>query len=236
MKIARIALLLVMIILALTVMTGCRLAPFKEEWHFFSYKENMTFIGGVTLNMGFSDASHAYPFAGVENQNIGISFSKDGKVEFTPKDGITLYGTYTYEHSGFNYTSFTITLENGDVIEGSSMKTAKEKKLALEYKNTVYNFTTEDKRSNITMDRIVERILNGDIDCLHEVAVLKDGDTYGVQFSEMLHYPIKEGTAVFAVQIHKDGTYEILNELHEGNALSTYNNAADYVIIYYVEK
>ncbi len=235
MKIAKISLLLVFIILTLTLMTGCRCKPFKEEWHFFSYKEDMTFINGVTLNMGFSDASHAYPFAGIENQNIGISFTEDGKVEFTAKDGITLYGTYTYEHQGLSYTSFTITLENGDVIEGSSMKTMKEKKLALTYNGTVYNFTTENQRSGITMDNIVKRILNGELDSLHEAEVIISGEECGVQFSEMLHYPINEGTAVYAVRIHSDGTYEILDEIYEGKVLSTYNNNADYVVLYYID-
>ena len=235
MRIAKISLLLLLITLALVVMTGCRLAPFKEEWHFFSYKEDMTFINGVKFNMGFSDASHAYPFAGIENQNIGISFTKDGNVEFTPKDGKTLYGTYTYENQGLSYTSFTITLDNGDTIEGSSMKTAKEKKLALTYEGTIYNFTTESQRSGITMDDIIERILDGELDSLHEAEVIISGEECGVQFSEMLHYPIKEGTAVFAVRINSDGTYEILDKVYEGKVLSTYNNKADYVVLYYID-
>ena len=235
-KIIRIILIILLIIIVLALIFNRRLAPFKEEWHFFSYKEDMTFIGGEKLNMGFSDASHAYPFAGIENQNIGISFSKDGKVEFTPKDGKTLYGTYTYKHSGLSYTSFSITLENGEVIEGSCMKKSKEKKLALTYQGTIYNFTDESQRSGITMDAIIQRIIAGDIDCLNEAEVIKSGEDIGVQFSELLHYPITENTAVFAVRINKDGTYEILNEIYEGKVLSTYNNSADYVILYYVEK
>lgn len=235
MKIARIALLLVIMMLALTVMTGCRLKPFKEDWYFFSYKEDVTFLGGVTLNMGFSDASHVYPFAEIENDNIGISFSKDGKVEFTPKDGITRYGTYTYYHKG-NYTSFVITLENGETVEGSSMKTLKEKKLSLTYQGIVYNFTAESKRVGINTDTVVAKIFAGDYGDLNEAAVLEHEGGYAVRFSEMIYYPLTSETAVCAVQINKDGSYEYLSELRVGNVLSTYVKGADYVIIYYVEK
>lgn len=235
MKIARITLLLVFIIIILTVMTGCRLAPFKEEWHFYSYKEDMVFMNGVTLNLGFSDASIVYPFAGVEADNIGISFTKDGKVEFTAKDGITRYGTYTFEHIG-NYTSFTITLEDGEIIEGSSMKNMKGKKLALTYKDTIYNFTDEQKRVGITLDNVISQIRNGSYGELNEASVFKNDDGYAVRFSEMVYYPIRETTAVYAMQINADGSYEVLNELHEGEVLSTYNNEADYVIIYYIVK
>ncbi len=235
MKISKIALLLVFIILTLTVMTGCRLVPFKEEWHFYSYKEDMVFMNGVTLNLGFSDASIVYPFAGVEADNIGISFTKDGKVEFTAKDGITRYGTYTFEHIG-NYTSFTITLEDGEIIEGSSMKNMKGKKLALTYKDTIYNFTDEQKRVGIKTDAVIEQIVNGNYGDLNESSVVKTESGFSVKFSEIVSYPIRETTAVYAVQINADGSYEVLNELHEGEVLSTYNNEADYVIIYYIVK
>jgi hypothetical protein len=235
MKISKIALLLVFIMLSLTVMTGCRLAPFKEEWYFYSYVEDMTFINGVVLNIGFSDASTVYPFAGVDTDNIGISFTQDGKVEFTAKDGVTRYGTYTFEHIG-NYTSFTITLEDGEIIEGSSMKSLKNKKLALTYKDTIYNFTHEQKRIGITIDSVISQIRNGNYGELNEASVFKNEDGYAVRFSEMVYYPIRETTAVYAVQINKDGSYEVLNELREGEVLSTYNNEADYVIIYYIEK
>ena len=236
MKISRILSLIIIALLSLTLLVGCRCTPYKEEWHFYSYKQDITFVGGVKLNMGFSDASHAYPFAGVESQNIGISFSKDGKVEFTPKDGKALHGTYTYEHAGRNYTSFTITLENGEIIEGSSIKTLKDTKLALTYQGVIYNFIDKDKRMGITIDDVIRRILDGDKDCLNEATVLKDGDGYAVRFSEMIYYPIKEETAVYAVQIYKDGSYAILDELREGNVLSTYNNGADYIVVYYIEK
>ena len=235
MKIKRIALLLTFIILTVTLMTGCRLAPFKEEWYFYSYKEDVTFMNGVTLNLGFSDASIVYPFAGVEADNIGISFTKDGKVEFTSKDGVTHYGTYTYEHSG-NYTSFTITLNNGEIVEGSSMKTSKANKLSLTYKGTIYNFIDEDQRSGVTVNDVISQIMSGKIGDLNEATVFKNEEGYGVRFSEMIYYPITATTAVYAMQINKDGSYEVLTELREGEVLSTYNNQADYVIIYYIEK
>ena len=235
MKISKIALLLVFIMLALTVMTGCRLAPFKEEWYFYSYVEDITFINGVTLNIGFSDASTVYPFAGVDTDNIGISFTQDGKVEFTAKDGVTRYGTYTFEHIG-NYTSFTITLEDGEIIEGSSMKSLKNKKLALTYKDTIYNFTHEQKRVGIKIDSVIEEIVGGNYGYLNESSVVKTESGFSVKFSEIVSYPIRETTAVYAVQINADGSYEVLSELREGEVLSTYNNEADYVVIYYIEK
>ena len=73
-KILKIALFVVVLIIAVfLLLNSCHCKPYKEEWHFFSYKADMVFLNGVTLNLGFSDASHAYPFAGIEHQNIGIS-------------------------------------------------------------------------------------------------------------------------------------------------------------------
>lgn len=227
--------LVVLIILTLLLLSGCRCKPFKVEWHFFSYKEDMVFINGVTMNAGFSDASHAYPFAGVEHQNIGISFTKDGKVEFTPKDGVTLYGTYIYEQDGLTYTSFTITLDNGEIVEGSCMKTLKETKLALTYQDTIYNFTDKNHRSGTTIYDIIQRILNNDIDSLHEAEVVIDGDKCGVQFSDMLYYPIDDDTVVYAIKIYSNGSYEVLDKVYEGKVLSTYNNKADYIVLYYID-
>ena len=85
------------------------------------------------------------------------------------------------------------------------------------------------------MDTVIQRIRNGETDSLHSVNVYKDGEKYSVRFSEYVTYPIKEDTAVYAVHIKADGSYEILNEIREGEALSTYNNNADYVVIYYVD-
>ena len=188
-KILKIALFVVVLIIAVfLLLNSCHCKPFKEEWHFFSYKADMVFINGVTVNMGFSDASHAYPFAGIEHQNIGISFTKDGKVEFTPKDGVTLHGTYTYENDGVTYTSFTITLENGEIVEGSCMKTLEETKLALTYQGIVYNFTNEGQRTGTTIYDVIGRILNGDYDCLSEAEVIISGgeNLYPVQIEDFL--------------------------------------------------
>ena len=235
-KILKIALFIVVLIIAVfLLLNSCHCKPFKEEWHFFSYKADMVFLNGVTLNMGFSDASHAYPFAGIEHQNIGISFTKDGKVEFTPKDGVTLHGTYTYENDGVTYTSFTITLENGEIVEGSCMKTLQETKLALTYQGIVYNFTDKGQRTGTTIYDVIERILNGDYDCLSEAEVIITDGECGVQFSEMMYYPINEGTAVYAIRIHSNGTYEVLDKVEEGKVYSTYNNKADYIVLYYVD-
>lgn len=234
MRIARIALLLALTMLLLFVMTGCRCVPSSEDWYFFSYKEDMVFMNGVTLNLGFSDASHAFPFSGSECENIGISFSKDGKVAFTPKDGITRYGTHTYEHEGLSYTDFTITLENGEIIEGSSMNSSEGKKLALTYQGIVYNFTTENKRTGTTIDDVIAEMLNGNFGSLNEAQVCRNGEGYAVRFSDMIYYPIEETTAVFAVTVHTDGSYEIMDELHEGNVFSTYTKDTDYIVIYYL--
>ena len=236
MKIAKIALLLILSILTLAVMTGCRCVPSSEKWYFYSYKGEMTFIGGVKLELGFSDASQAYPFAEAANDKIAISFSKDGKVEFTDVDGATYHGTYTYEHVKSNYTNFTITLENGDIIEGSSIKSGKKAKLSLEYKDIIYNFHTENNRSNIKINDVVDQIFNGEIDGLHEAKVQKTESGFSVLFNDYVSYPIKEGTSVYAMKINADGTYEVLDTIVEGEVLSTYNDKVNYIVLYYIEK
>ena len=235
-KFAKIILIIILVVIVgLLLLRSCRLVPYKEEWHFFSYKENMVFLNGVTSSIGFSSASHVYPFAGVGSTEIGISFAKDGTVEFTPKDGVKLHGTYTYVNDGLTYTSFVITLENGEIIEGSCMKSMGEKKLALTYQGTIYNFSDKDQRENITEMDIVKKILSGDIDCLNEATLVKTDKGYSVCFSEILSYPIDENTFVYAIDIHSDGTYDVLKELREGTVLSTYNNEADYIVLYYID-
>ncbi len=236
MKIARFLSVFVLMLFALTLMTGCRCVPSGEKWYFYSYRAEMEFLNGVKLTLGFSDASQAFPFAGASCDNIAISFTKDGKVEFTDADGVTHLGTYTYEHVKSNYTNFTITLENGEKIEGSSMKSGKKAKLSIEYKGVFYNFRTENSRSGIKIEDVIKQILDGDIGDLHEAKALKTENGFSVQFNEFVSYPIKEGTAAYAIKIKADGTYEILDEIVEGDVLSTYNNEADYIVLYYIEK
>lgn len=236
MKFVRIASILILTILALSIFTGCRCVPSKEKWYFYSYRTEMEFLGGVKLTLGFSDASQGYPFAGAKNDNIAISFKKDGKVEFTDFDGVTHFGTFTYEHVKRNYTNFTITLENGEKIEGSSIKSGKKAKLSLTYKDVIYNFRTENSRSGITMDEAIKQVYEGDLGELHEANVVKTESGFSVFFNDFVSYPIKEGTAVYVVKIKPDGTYEILDSVSEGAVLSTYDNGADYIVLYYIEK
>ena len=236
MKFARIISILLLTILILGVMTSCRCVPSNEEWYFYSYRAEMEFLNGVKLTLGFSDASQAFPFSGAACDSIAISFSEDGKVKFTDVDGVTHVGTYTYEHVKQNYTNFTITLENGEKIEGSSMKSGKKAKLSIEYKGVFYNFRTENSRSGIKIEDVIKQILDGDLGDLHEAKAVKTEKGFSVQFNEFVSYPIKEGTAAYAIKIKSDGTYEILNEIVEGDVLSTYNNEADYIVLYYIEK
>ena len=51
----------------------------------------------------------------------------------------------------------------------------------------------------------------------------------------MMYYPINEGTAVYAIRIHSNGTYEVLDKVEEGKVYSTYNNKADYIVLYYID-
>lgn len=235
MKMRRLLLILSVMAFALIFATGCRCVPSDEQWFLYSYKDEIEFIGGIKLDLGFSSASHAYPFAGIKSEDTAISFSKDGSVVFTDVDGVTHRGTFTYEHQGLNYTSFTITLENGEVIKGDSIAMMDETKLALTYKDVIYNFTAEDLRTKTTIDDVIQMIVSGDIGSLNEAEVVKTEKGHSVVFSEMVSYPITEKTAVYAIKINADGTYEILDKVLEGKALSTYNNAADYIVIYYVE-
>ncbi len=236
MKIARSLSVFILMLFALALMTGCRCVPSAEKWYFYSYRAEMEFLNGVKLTLGFSDASQAFPFAGASCDNIAISFTKDGKVEFTDADGVTHLGTYNYEHVKSNYTNFTITLDNGEKIEGSSMKSGKKAKLSIEYKGVFYNFRTENSRSGIKIEDVIKQILDGDFGDLHEAKAVKTENGFSVQFNEFVSYPIKEGTAAYVIKIKADGTYEILDEIVEGDVLSTYNNEADYIVLYYIEK
>ena len=86
------------------------------------------------------------------------------------------------------------------------------------------------------MHEIIEDVSSGEVKGLHKSTVEKSDDGYLVRFSDIVYYTIAEQTAVVAIRIEEDGGYVILDEIYEGNALSTYNENAGYVVIYYIEE
>ena len=234
-KIRLISLFCAMLILLMTA-TSCRCVPSSEEWHLFSYVKDVEFIGGVTRQFGFSTASAAYPFVNADFSTTKISFSDNGEMSFCTWDGEALNGTYTYEHIG-NYTRIYIALENGESIEADAISDMQKKgRLVFNFRDVKYTFTDEKIEPAESMDDIIRSVKEGNADGLHPASVKKGDEGYEVWFSEMLYYPIDAETAVYAIGIAKDGSYTVLNEISEGEVLSTYDKKADYIILYYIEK
>lgn len=235
MKLIKIASFLIALLLLISVMSGCRLAPTSETWYLSSYKKPISFIGGVERNFGFALASDVYPFAYADLSSVTINFTADGNVDFVAWDGEHASGTFTYEHVG-NYTNVYMNFDNGEKVEGSSIKKLSgEKYLVFVYKDVTYTFTTYLRGVSLTLDEIVEIVKNGESESLYEATVTKQEDMFVAQFSEMISYKIAADTAAYAIEIHADGTYTVLDALKEGKVLSTYNESANYIVLYYIE-
>lgn len=233
MKTRKIALILIMI-LALSLLTACRCEPASETWYLSSYVKKSTFIGGVERSFGFSQASIIYPFAYADLDKSGISFTEDGKVSFSTYEGEALDGTYTFEHVG-NYTVVTITFENGESIKADCIKQSDGSWLIFTFRDVKYTFYNYKREKGMTLDEIVAEVRGGNTEGLHPATVEREGDVLGVVFNEFVYYPIGETTAVYAIHIKADGTYEVLDEIREGEVYSTYNNDGDYVVLYYID-
>lgn len=235
MKLIRITSFLMVFILLLAFMTGCRLDPTKDTWYLSSYVKTISFIGGVERDFGFALASDVYPFAYADLSSVSINFSDDGKVDFVAWDGEHVSGTFTYEHVG-NYTNVYMSFDNGERAEGSCIKKLSGAKyLMFIYKDVTYTFSPNERGKSLTLDEIVESVRNGDSQSLYEVTVTKQEDMYVAKFSDMISYNIASDTAAYAIDIHADGTYTVLDELREGRALSTYNQSANYIVLYYID-
>ena len=229
-------LLIFLLIILIVTSTGCRCVPSSEAWYLYSYTKSITFIGGVEKELGFSSASVIYPFANADFSHASISFFEDGKVSFCTWDGDELDGTYTYEHIG-NYTRAYVTFSNGESATVDIMSDMKNNsKLLIKFREVTYSFTDSKIDGAADLDGIIKTVKEGDARELHPATVINTDGSYSVVFSEFVSYPITETTAVYAIKIASDGTYSVLDEILEGDALSTYNNKADYIILYYVEK
>lgn len=235
MKWVKIALIVIILITVLSLAMCGRLNPASETWHLSSYVKTISFIGGVERDFGFAIASDVYPFAYADLSSVSISFSDDGKVEFVSVEGDRLSGTYRYEHVG-NYTDVYMTFDNGETAEGSCMKQViGGKYLMFVFRGINYTFSPVIRGVSPTLDEIVEFVRSGESESLYEVTVTKEETMYVAKFSDIVNYNIAEDTAAYAIEIHADGTYTVLDALKEGKALSTYNESANYIVLYYIE-
>lgn len=233
-RIRLVSLFMVMLMLLVTL-SACHCEPSSEEWHLYSYVKKTQFIGGVERDMGFSTASVAYPFCNADFNKTKISFSS-GNVHFSTWEGEALEGTYTYEHIG-NYTRVYMSFSNGETAEGDAMKGFwGESRLVFKFRDVQYTFSDNKIEAKQTLEEIVKTVKDGKTKVLHPATVSKTEGGYNVRFSEIVSYFAAEDTAVYAIKIASDGSYSVLEEILEGEVLSTYNEDANYVVLYYVEK
>ena len=235
MKLIRITSFLIVIVLLTSILTGCRLVPHSEKWYLSSYMKNMTFIGGIEKEVGFAQASVVYPFAMADFSSVRIDLFEDGSFSFSPYNQEEIKGTYTYEHVG-NYTNVYFTANSGETFEGNCIKMMSgDKYLMFDYNDVSYTFTPIIREPGPSLDEIVEMVRSGKAEDIHKVTVTKQDDFYIVRFSEVITYMIAEDTLVYAIEINADGTYTILDAVKEGNAMSTYNNKSNYIVLYYID-
>ena len=236
MKLSKIALLLIVAFVFLTFVTACRCEPQSEKWYLASCVKNCTFMGGVEREFGFSKASVIYPLASADFSKTYIDFKDDGSLIFSTWEGEELKGTYSYSHTA-NYTNVYLAFESGETGVANAMESIQgEKKLVFVFQDVKYTFTPEKITNGPTLDEIIDNVASGEANSLYKSFVEKSDGGYIVRFSDIIYYTIAEQTAVVAIRIEADGGYVILDELYEGEVLSTYNENAGYVVIYYIEK
>ena len=226
---------LIIIIFIMFLMVGCRLVPSTETWYLSSYKKSMAFIGGLEQEVGFSQASLAYPFASADFDTVRINMIDDGSFSFTAWTGEEVSGTYIYEHVG-NYTNVYFTSDSGETFSGSCMaKINGDKYLVFNYKDVTYTFYHMRRDRGPTLEQIVETVKKGEANNLHKATVTKQEDFYIAEFSEMVSYKIASDTLIYAIEINADGSYTVLDAIREGEAMSTYNDGSNYIVLYYID-
>lgn len=226
-------LLLCVMLGALACLTGCHCEPASVEWRLQNYLVDYEFVGGVHRRIGFATASVPFPFVSADFENTYIRFTEDGEIEFSTNEGERLYGTYTWENVG-NYTTFHATFTNGEVLDGDAMSSIDGDKLAFTFRGITYAFGTEVYEQT-SMDDIIEQVRTGNASGLYEATVARTEDGYSILYPDDYTYTVSEETAIYAVRINSDGSYEELHELTEGAVLSTYNETVNYIVIYYLD-
>lgn len=221
------------LICSLLALSGCHCEPASVEWRLQSYILDYEFVGGVHRKIGFSTASVPFPFVSADFENTYIRFDDDGKIEFSTYEGERLFGTYTWENVG-NYTTFHAVFTNGEKMDGDTMSTLDGNKLACTFRGVSYSFGVEELTQTST-EEIFSIVRDGSATGLYEVSIIKTEESYDIIYSDSYTYTVNEETAIYAVRLNSDGSHEELRELIEGTAFSTYNETANYVVIYYVE-
>lgn len=234
MKKTSLILAIILMLASLACLASCHCEPSSVDWKLQSYIVNYEFVGGVHRKIGFASASVPFPFVSADFENTYIRFSEDGSVEFSTNEGERLFGTYTSENVG-NYTTFHVVFTNGEELEGDSINLLDGDKLTFTFRDISYFFGTKVQEQT-SMDEIIATVRSGEATGLYDATVARtEEDGWEIVYSEDYTYSVNEETAIYAVRINADGTYEELHELHEGSALSTYNETANYIVIYYLE-
>lgn len=137
----RILALICLILLCISLLSGCRCKPFKTQWYVQSFQKNEAFVtGGEYLLNHTGYPSVRDPFAGMAEGFVSIAFAEDGTVVFEPGTGEVLTGTYTYEHKGIKETKVYVTLDSGETFTCTARSNSYGSSLTCSFREKDYLF------------------------------------------------------------------------------------------------
>ena len=117
MKKLKIFALAMLIFACLLFLCSCNCDPSDYDWHIVSVHHDVTYLNGQTLRTTTYSTVYSLHPVGISSEDVNITFSKDGGVEFRPYNSGVIRGTYTLKHNGLKNTSFTVVFENGETID-----------------------------------------------------------------------------------------------------------------------
>ena len=142
MKNLKLLILLFFLLLCVFALSSCRCEPSSTEWYLCEISEKIAFSNGVEASLTFNGYfGLTQPWGDrCVAERCEIEFSQDGGFKMS-LDGEELLGSYTYRHNGFNDTSFTVTLDNGESFVGKSAANLYERRLGFEFRGVEYAFS-----------------------------------------------------------------------------------------------
>ena len=224
-------LLLALIVLAFgLLLSGCKVDPVAKEWHIQGYIKNTVFLGGAQREIVYATATVEYPFGGVSTEKTKISFSADGKVQFSTCDGEVLEGTFVLE------PALLLTFSNGETAEGKCSKTLfGGSRIEFTFRDVLYFFADHEPKEIRGEAEVIQDLRWETNPYLYDANVKIEGDTVTVTYKEDSVWEITPTTAIYAMHLDKNNVLTPLEALREGKCRMAYVKQDDYFVLYYIE-
>ena len=221
---------LLAVVLTVLCLAGCRHNPAAETWHLQGYMKPTVFMGGVTRDVIYGNATVAFPFAEASPEKTNITFSQDGKVRFMTCDGEVLEGTYRNEEK------LTVTFDNGETGEGTcSRSLLGGAKLEFTFRGVTYYFAPRQQQEFLGKADLIKNLRWENNPYLKNAEVIQGESGFSVAYGNGLQVEITDTTAVYAMHLDENNVLTPLSELREGKCRMNYSVPEDAIVLYYID-